>query len=79
MNNGQLAKTPAPNAYNRDAKTAILKSAPKFGFGSSTRPQSHGGRTQVPGPGTYVQKTLVGSDVQGKTLGKKLETARTSN
>ena len=28
------AKIPAPNAYNRDAKSVVLKSAPSFGFGS---------------------------------------------
>lgn len=27
-------KVPAPGAYNRDAKSVVLKSAPSFGFGS---------------------------------------------
>lgn len=27
-------KSPAPNAYNRDAKSVVLKSAPSFGFGN---------------------------------------------
>lgn len=79
LNSNQHANTPAPNAYSRDAKSAVMKSAPRFGFGSSTRPTSHGGRTQVPGPGTYQQKTLVGTETQGKTLGQKLEAKKTSN
>ncbi len=53
MGNPQAGKTPAPNSYSRDAKSAVMKAAPKFGFGSSTRPSSHGGRNAVPGPGTY--------------------------
>jgi hypothetical protein len=44
MNNLSLAKTPAPNAYDRDAKSAVLKAAPKCGFGTSNRPVSHNGR-----------------------------------
>ena len=27
-------KIPAPNAYSRDAKSVVLRSAPSFGFGS---------------------------------------------
>lgn len=45
-------KKPAPNAYDKDAKRAVLKSAPKFGFGTSKRPASHDTR-HIPGPGTY--------------------------
>ena len=33
-------KVPAPNAYNRDAKSCVLFSAPAFGFGTSTRSMS---------------------------------------
>jgi hypothetical protein len=44
MNSQQHARTPGPNAYSRDAKSAVMKSAPKCGFGSSTRPVSNGGR-----------------------------------
>lgn len=37
MNKAYLAKTPAPNAYNRECKSVILKRAPSFGFGTSKR------------------------------------------
>ena len=40
MNNAHLAKTPAPNAYDRDSKSCVLKLAPSYGFGSSKRPAS---------------------------------------
>lgn len=52
MNNAALAKTPAPNAYNREAKSCVLKAAPSFGFGSSKRADILAGK-DVPGPGTY--------------------------
>ena len=31
-------KEPAPNAYRRDAKTPVMRKAPAFGFGVSSRP-----------------------------------------
>ncbi len=34
-------KIPAPNAYDKDAKSVILTKAPAFGFGKSKRPASH--------------------------------------
>ena len=72
-------KIPAPNAYSRDAKSVILKSAPSFGFGSQKqRPQSHMTRG-VPGPGTYRLKDLVGSDAKATTLKQKLAETKTSN
>lgn len=33
-------KLPGPNSYKRDAKTAVMKAAPSFGFGSSLRPST---------------------------------------
>lgn len=63
---------PAPNAYNRDCKSVVLRSAPSFGFGSQKqRPQSHTTRG-VPGPGTYPIKNLVGSDSKATTLAMRL-------
>ena len=53
MNNVALAKTPAPNAYNREAKSVVLNSAPSYGFGTSKRTQSMSTKF-VPGPGTYT-------------------------
>lgn len=64
-------KQPAPNAYDRDAKQVVLKSAPAFGFGKSKRPETADSRNN-PGPGTYVSKSIIGTETQGKTLGKRL-------
>lgn len=41
INQANLGANPAPNAYSRDSKNNVLKAAPKFGFGTSQRPQSH--------------------------------------
>lgn len=71
-------KQPAPNTYDRDAKQAVLKSAPSFGFGSSKRPASHDTR-HIPGPGTYQSKSIMGTDSQGKSLAKKLAQPKTSD
>lgn len=30
-------KIPAPNAYNKDAKSCVLRAAPAYGFGASIR------------------------------------------
>ena len=79
MDNKQQGKVPAPNAYDRDAKSVVLKSAPSFGFGASKRPQSQGSKKFVPGPGTYPVKTIIGTDSQGKTLAGRYEQARTTN
>ena len=49
-------REPAPNAYNREAKTPVMRKAPAFGFGVSSRPQTQG---TVPGPGTYKTSTSV--------------------
>jgi hypothetical protein len=73
----EAGKQPAPNAYNRDAKTATMKRNPAFGFGSaSNRPKTQGNEF-VPGPGTYRHQSV--SDSHGKTLGSKIEQVKTSN
>lgn len=55
-------KVPAPNAYNRDAKSVVMRSAPSFGFGSQKqRPASHTTRG-VPGPGTYPVRSIIGTE-----------------
>lgn len=78
MNSAQHAKTPAPNAYKRDSKSCVQRSAPSFCFGASKRPQSDAG-FRVPGPGTYPLKTIIGTESVGKSLAKRLETIKTSN
>jgi hypothetical protein len=55
------ASTPAPNAYNRDSKSVVLKSAPCYGFGSGKRTNSTS-TAFVPGPGTYPNKTIIGTE-----------------
>lgn len=58
---------PGPGTYegNPDnTKTA----APKYGFGSSQR-QASTGKLNVPGPGTYVSKNLIGADGPSQTMG----------
>jgi len=54
-------KQPAPNSYNREAKSAVLKRAPAFGFGTSRRPATEG-NISFPGPGAYPTKTIMGTD-----------------
>jgi len=53
-------KIPAPNAYSRDAKTAVLRAAPAYGFGASKRNKVN--ETEVPGPGAYPIKTIIGTE-----------------
>jgi hypothetical protein len=35
LNSKESAKVPAPNAYHKDAKTAVLRRQPAYGFGTS--------------------------------------------
>lgn len=45
---------------------------PKFSFGSQVqRPNTSKTNTNVPGPGTYPARTIVGSESVGKTMGSK--------
>ena len=51
---------PGAGTYDTPEKPPNMKSAPRFGFGSSTR---EGFKTlSVPGPGNYAAKTYTGSD-----------------
>ena len=70
---------PAPNAYTENAKDAVVKKAPAYGFGTSKRPQSHNSRSIAPGPGAYALKGIVGTDAQGKTLASRWATQSTTN
>lgn len=47
-------KIPGPNAYNRDAKSCVLRAAPAYGFGASKRNATNG--SEGPGPGAYQLK-----------------------
>lgn len=38
MGDEKAGKTPGPNAYRADAKSPVITSAPKYGFGTSKRP-----------------------------------------
>ena len=70
-------KMPAPNAYNSDAKSCVLRAAPAYGFGASKRNSKND--SEGPGPGAYPIKTIIGTETQGKSLAKRLEQQRTSN
>lgn len=71
-------KVPASNKYNtHETARPVQRSAPKFGFGTSKRPQSSSG-LRAPGPGAYEIKGIVGHETQGKSLGLKLRHQSTS-
>jgi len=61
--------TMAPISYKENAKESVIKRAPSFGFGTSTRASSATTRN-VPGPGAYPSVTLIGKDFRsrGKSL-----------
>jgi len=71
---GHKGNGPAPNAYNRDSKSCILKRTPAYGFGCSKRPTT---TNDVPGPGSYALKTT--NDSQGRSLGSRIPEVKTSN
>ena len=51
-----------PGAGTYDQSTEKLKqSAPKFGFGSSTRPDITNKKLNTPGPGSYKAPYAIGS------------------
>ena len=43
--------SPGPGAYQQESSRSIKKSAPSYGFGSSTREPNR--KLKVPGPGNY--------------------------
>ena len=55
------SREPGPNAYNRDAKSAIMKKSPAMSFGSGKRPGTTGSEF-VPGPGSYPMKSITGAE-----------------
>jgi len=52
---------PGPGAYAANSN-AVSKTAPKFGFGSSTRETGNKMKNPPPGPGTYQSKDFTGHD-----------------
>ena len=79
MANKAAMDCPAPNAYNGDSKSAVMRKSASYGFGTSRRPQSQQSKRQVPGPGHYPIKTLVGTESQGKSLAFRHTPGRTTN
>ena len=64
---------PEPSRYNPNTKET-QNSPPKFSFGGQEqRPKTTGSSLNVPGPGHYKSKTLVGTESQGKTLGARFK------
>ena len=70
---------PAPNAYNQESKAKVLTKSPSFGFGSQKQRPISDEKKFVPGPGTYSQKTLIGTETQGKSLAMRLIQPKTTN
>ena len=60
---GKLSQ--GPGAYN-DQSPRVLKTAPKFGFGTSSRQAQK--RLDVPGPGNYQAKKFVGKDLPAYSM-----------
>ena len=61
-------RSPGPNAYRADNKSAVQRAAPAYGFGTSKRPQTANVKQTKPGPGAYELRGIVGTESQGKTL-----------
>lgn len=62
LSDGKNKNQPAPNAYNcENSSLTVLNKSPAYGFGSAKRPFSEDTR-QVPGPGTYAYKNIIGSE-----------------
>jgi len=59
---------PGPGKYD----TVSIKSSPRFGFGSGSRPDPVK-RSGVPGPGHYKIATLVGTEGYKSTMHSKIE------
>lgn len=57
--------SPGPGAYTQENRTQ--KSAPRFGFGTSTR--KPGTKLNVPGPGNYASKTFTGREMPSFSMG----------
>merc|ERR1712084_105376 len=79
MANSSTKFVPAPNKYDGDAKSAVMRKSASYGFGTSKRPQSHNAKRQVPGPGHYPARNLIGTESQGKSLAIRLAPGRTTN
>jgi len=61
-----------PGPGNYESNTNTKKNAPKYGFGSMTRPNIVRGNSTSPAPGSYNHRTLIGADGPSKTLSPKL-------
>lgn len=61
-------RVPGPGQYTQDA-SRVQKSAPKFGFGTSTRNSPEKTKLKVPGPGNYAAKTFTGKENPSFSMG----------
>lgn len=61
----------SPNKYLPSTKI-IERGQANYSFGTGSRPAT-GQPTLAPGPGHYPTKSIVGSESQGKTLGKRFK------
>jgi len=51
---------PGPGAYTQDGEK-MKTAAPKFGFGTSKRPEVVNKKTVTPGPGNYMLPSKIGN------------------
>jgi len=71
---------PGPASYNsHHHDNSVLKAAPAFGIGTSSRDNSAEKKKVVPGPGTYEAKAVVGKDGPARSFGLKTQSAFQSN
>ena len=57
---------PGAGTYNQSIDP-LMRTAPKFGFGSCTRPEM-ASKTAYPGPGSYTAKNYTGKEGPSKTM-----------
>ena len=62
---------PAPGAYATTAD--FRKSAPKFGFGTSKRPEMGKTKLNTPGPGSYKLNSKIGNVADFNMPGRTAE------
>jgi len=62
----EQAHKPGAGTYNQ-VYDPLMRTAPNFGFGSSTRAEMKG-KLNTPGAGTYTPKNFIGAEGQKKTM-----------
>lgn len=65
-----IIANPGPGQYNKPSEEVLKRSAPKFGFGSSTRTEEKSTKIKrdFPGPGQYQSQAKIGNEAPSYTL-----------